>query len=416
MMDTSRLNTYAELLVRSGLSVRPGQKLVIRSSTGQALLVRAIAAAAYAAGAASIRVDWNDQAVERLAWLHESEDQLAEIEPWWLARLAQDADQATAVLHLADRDPEGLADVDSQLIMRVQQRRFPVIKPIHERSENRYVWVIAAAASPAWAGRVYPDLDPDTATATLWERILESVHMQPGDDGATAAARWDSHQARLAERGRRLTSLGLVEMRFRSANGTDFRAGLIPGALWMGGGDTTLDGKQFSPNMPTEEIFTSPRRGDADGWLVATKPLSLNGKLIDDFRIRFADGKAVEWSAGTGRDALDALIALDEGAAYLGELALVPQSSPIQQAGVLFHSTLFDENASCHVALGRGFSNLIPNHENLSKQELTDLGLNDSMTHVDFMIGSSDLAVDGVLPDGSLVPILRDGEWVGDFA
>ena len=415
-MDTSRLDTYAELLVHGGLHIRRGQKLVIRSSTGQAPLVRAVAAAAYAAGAATIRIDWNDQAIERLAWLHESEDRLAEIEPWWLARQAQDADQATAILYLNDSDPEGLADVDSQLMMRVRQRRFPVIKPIIERSENRYVWVIAAAASPAWAGRVYPDLTPEAATARLWERILESVHMQPDDDGATAAARWNRHQARLAERGRRLTALGLVEVRYRSANGTDFRSGLIPGALWMGGGETTLDGKPFSPNMPTEEIFTSPRRGDADGWLVATKPLSLSGQLVDDFRIRFADGRAVEWTAGSGQDALDALIALDEGAAFLGELALVPQSSPIQQAGILFHNTLFDENASCHVALGRGFSNLLPNHEKLSKEEQTALGLNDSMTHVDVMIGSSDLAVDGVLPDGSLIPILRDGEWVGDFA
>ena len=415
-MDQQTLSAYSQLIVRGCLTVQSGQELVVRASTGQAELVRLIVADAYAAGAKDVRVDWFDQAIERLHYLNQTEDRLSEIEPWWLARLAQDADRQVSQLYLVDEDPEGLSDVDSQLLMKVRQRRFPVIKPIRDRADNRYVWVIAAAASPAWAQRVFPERDAESATEALWELIVAACHMQPGDDGEAAVARWDAHQEGLQRRAALLSEAGFSELRFRSANGTDFRCGLIPGALWMGGGDTTLGGQRFSPNMPTEEVFTSPMRGQAEGLVVSTKPLSWNGQLIDDFRIRFEDGRAVEWSAARGEEALSALIGLDEGAAYLGELALVPQSSPIQRAGVLFHNTLFDENASCHIALGRGFSNLIPGFESMDETALSERGLNHSMSHVDFMIGADDLDIDGVLADGTTRAIMRSGAWAEDFA
>ena len=285
---------------------------------------------------------------------------------------------------------------------------FPIIKPYHDALENTEQWCIAAVAGKDWAVKVFPDLSPDKAVEKLWEAILDTSRV----DGDPVAA-WKKHNENLAKRCKFLNDCKFARLEYKSANGTNFTVGLNAVGKLCGGGETTIGKNRvyFNPNIPTEEIFISPKAGEAEGIVYATKPLSYQGELIEDFSLRFENGKVVEVKAKKNVDLLEKMISMDEGAKMLGECALIPYDSPINNLGILFYNTLFDENASCHLALGHGFTNCVKGYENMTKEELTKRGVNDSLIHVDFMIGSRDLEITGITSRGARVPILTYGNW-----
>lgn len=272
--------------------------------------------------------------------------------------------------------------------------------------EGRYQWCIAAVPGVAWAKKVFPHETKSRAVEKLWEAILHTCRVH--DDPVAA---WDAHNADLQARCDYLNSLGIETLEYRASNGTHLTVGMIPEAQFCGGGEYTIGGSYFNPNLPTEECFISPKRGEAEGIVYSSKPLSYQGQLIEDFSIRFEHGRAVEVHARTNEALLQKLIAMDDGAAYLGECALVPYDSPINQTGILFYNTLFDENACCHLALGMGFIDTIRDYPNRSLEEMRALGVNDSMIHEDFMIGTPDLVITAHCRDGRSVPVFRDGTW-----
>lgn len=407
-MTQGQLAKYANLLIQTGIRPEKGQKVVINASIGQAGLVRLLTEACYQAGCASVRVEWLDQTLTRLHYTYQSEDSLAELEPWKVSRLEQDADDLVCRVFIDDQDPDALKDIDSKKMLAVRQRQYPVVKPIRDRIENRDQWLIAAAASPEWAVKVFPALPVADAVEALWQAIFTACHV---DETGNANAAWDRHNKTLHEKFTKLNNLDLRSLHYESSNGTDFTCGLIPGARWLGGGETSDEGRFFNPNMPSEEVFTTPKRGVAEGLVVATKPLSYQGQLIDGFWIEFKDGKAVRWDAEQGKENLDSMLTADDGAAYIGELALVPVDSPISRSNILFYNTLFDENASCHIAMGRGFTNLLPDYKDKTEEELIEMGCNSSMIHTDFMIGSDDMKISGQTADGRQVTIFEKGNW-----
>jgi aminopeptidase len=273
--------------------------------------------------------------------------------------------------------------------------------------ENKYQWCIAAAPGKDWAKKVFPGERASVAVEKLWEAILTASRVLEDP-----IAEWDKHNKNLAERCEYLNSLGIKELYYKSANGTDFRVGLIPDAIFMAGGEETLGrGVYYNPNIPSEEAFTSPMKGDADGIVYSSMPLSYGGELIENFFMKFEGGKVVEVGAEKGEELLREMISMDEGASYLGEVALVPYSSPIRESGILFYNTLFDENAACHLAIGRGFTNVLRDYDKYTEEEAHAKGINDSITHVDFMIGTKDLSIIAKTFDGKEVKIFENGEW-----
>lgn len=273
--------------------------------------------------------------------------------------------------------------------------------------ENKYQWCIAAVPGEKWAKKVFPHLRKSAAIEKLWEMILYTSRA----DGSDPVAAWDEHNADLSARCKYLNSIHATELRYHSSNGTDFKVGLITEAIFAGGEEGTVSGTLYNPNIPSEEVYTSPMRGKAEGTVVATRPLSYRGELIENFSVTFKDGKVTCVKAEKNEELLRSMISMDEGASYLGECALVPYDSPIRNSEITFFNTLFDENACCHLALGAGFENCIEGFETKTLEECHKLGVNDSMIHVDFMIGSPDLSIDAVDKDGKLYPIFRDGNW-----
>ena len=291
-------------------------------------------------------------------------------------------------------------------MQKARQKLYPLIKGYRDELENKYQWCIAAAPGAAWAKKLFPELTKKQAIEKLWEAILSTSRVT--DDPVAA---WEEHNANLQKHCAYLNSLGIEKLHYTATNGTDFTVGMIPEAEFKGGGDTSLQGIFFNPNIPTEECFISPMRGVAEGKVVSTMPLSREGQLIENFWIRFENGKAVEWHAEKNEQLLTNIITADEGAAYLGECALVPYNSPIRESGLLFYNTLFDENAACHLALGHGFPDTIRGFEEKTLEECRALGVNDSMVHVDFMIGCASLNIDAITKDGQTVPVFRNGTW-----
>jgi aminopeptidase len=310
-------------------------------------------------------------------------------------------------IFIESEDPDGLKGVNREKMQKSQMARYKVTKKYSDALENKDQWTIAAVPSYAWAKKVFPNETKRNAYNKLWDAILETVYVTKDND---PVKEWDNHNKNLKERTKWLNEKKFDYIEYKSSNGTDFRADLIPEAHWCGGGEETLSGNFFNPNLPTQEVFTSPKKGFAEGTLVSTKPLSYHGQLIEDFKITFKDGKAVSWEARENKDLLDKMLSMDEGAPYLGELALIPQDSPIANTGILFYNTLFDENASCHVALGRGFCDTIDGFQEKTLEECQALGVNDSMIHVDFMIGADDLTITGY-KDGKAYPIFINGNW-----
>lgn len=406
-MTAERLKQYARLIVRSGLNVQKGQEVIIKCGLDQPEFVATVVEECYQSGASRVTVNWNYMPVSKLNYLYRTQETLSEVTKTELAEWQTRAEKLSCMLWLDSDDPDGLSGTDNEKISRANMARYPVIKPYRDQLENKYQWCIAAVPGKEWAKKVFPALSPDQAVEQLWEAILYTSRV----DGDPVAA-WEKHNAKLAERCKFLNSYRFDRLEYKSANGTDFTVGLNEKGLFCGGGEVTLgSGIYFNPNIPTEEVFTTPVRGRAEGKVVATKPLSYQGKLIENFSMEFKEGRVVKVSAEKNQDLLEKMVGMDEGASYLGEVALIAYDSPINNTGILFYNTLFDENASCHLALGRGFNNCLEGYENYTNEECEKLGVNNSMIHVDFMIGSRDMTIVGVTKDGKRVPIFRDGNW-----
>ena len=405
-MKKATLRAYARLIVRAGINVQKGQEVLIYADLDQPEFVQMVVEEAYKAKASKVIVEWNYAPLEKIHVRHQSVKTMGKVEKWQLERQEHFCQAMPARIHLVSEDPDGLKGMNMEKVAKAQQLRYPVLKPYVDRREGAQQWCIAAVPGVAWAKKVFPGMRANAAVEKLWEAILSTSRV---DEDPVAA--WEKHNADLTARCDYLNSLGIRQLHYTADNGTDFTVGMIPEARFCGGGETSRQGIFFNPNIPTEECFISPMKGQAEGIVYATKPLSYQGQLIEDFSIRLENGKAVEVKAAKGEELLKTMIAMDEGAAYLGECALVPQASPIAESGILFYNTLFDENAACHLALGMGFADTIQDHHNKSLEECRALGINDSMIHEDFMIGCDSMNIDAICADGKLVPVFRGGNW-----
>ncbi len=405
-MDKKRLQQYAALIAKVGGNIQKGQEVYLYADLDQPEFVAMVTEECYKLGAKRVFVEWSYQPLTRLHVTYCDESTLSRVEPFEEAKWQQQVAVLPVKIYLLSEDPDGLNGIDQEKFSKASQSRSKVFKPYRDQMENKYQWCIAAVPGVLWAKKMFPELTEEKAVEKLWETILEVSRV---DDDPVVA--WGKHNEELQKRCDYLNGLGLKQLHYTASNGTDFTVGLMEQALFLGGGETALNGNYFNPNIPTEEIFTTPKRGEAEGVVYSSKPLSYRGQVIDDFFVRFEQGKAVEVGAKIGEELLKELIGMDEGAAYLGECALVPYDSPIRNSELLFFNTLFDENAACHLALGMGFANCIRDFETLSLEECRALGVNDSIVHEDFMIGTEDLNIDGVDKKGNIIPIFRDGNW-----
>ena len=405
-MKKTVLREYARLIVRCGVNVQKGQEVLIYADLDQPEFVQMVVEEAYKAKAKKVAVEWDYQPLQKLHVRHQSVKTMGEVTEWQKAKLQHFVDVVPCRIHLVSEDPDGLKGINMEKLAKARQLRYPIVKPYHDQLENKDQWCIAAVPGAAWAKKVFPGMRTSAAMEKLWEAILFTSRVT--DDPVKA---WQEHNADLHDRCAYLNSLNIRSLHYTADNGTDLNVGMIPEGEWKGGGDTSLQGIFFNPNIPTEECFISPKRGQAEGIVYSTKPLSYQGQLIENFSVRFENGKAVEVKAEKGEELLKTMISMDDGAAYLGECALVPQRSPIAESGILFYNTLFDENAACHLALGMGFADTIQDFQNKTLEECRALGINDSMIHEDFMIGCDSLNIDGICEDGKVVPIFRGGNW-----
>ena len=405
-MKKSVLRAYARLIAESGVNVQKGQEVFITAGLDQPEFVAMVVEECYRRKAKKVVVDWNYQPLTRLHVRHQSLTTMSTLDNYEEARWQHYVDTIPCRIYLESDDPDGLRGVNQEKMAKAQQKKYPIIKGYRDQIENKYQWCIATVPGVKWAKKLFPELRASQAVEKLWEAIL---HTSRVDDDPVAA--WDAHNKDLKARCDYLNGLGIRELQYRASNGTDLRVGMIPEAQFCGGGETSLQGIFFNPNIPTEECFISPKRGVAEGIVYSSKPLSYQGQLIDRFWIRFREGKAAEWGAEENEALLTKLITMDEGSAYLGECALVPFNSPINETGILFYNTLFDENACCHLALGMGFADTIRDFEHKTLDECRALGVNDSMIHEDFMIGTADLSIDALCEDGRTVPLFRNGTW-----
>ena len=405
-MKKTVLRKYAQLIAEKGVNIQKKQEVIIQCELDQPEFVKMLVEECYRAGAGKVIVYWDYQPLEKIHYRYQSVTTLSKVEKWEEERLQHYVDELPCRIYLVSEDPDGLKGVNQEKMNKAMQKRFPIIKPYRDKMENRYQWCIAAVPGEKWAKKVFPGLPKGKAIEKLWEAILFTSRV---DDDPVAA--WDKHNKDLHDRCEYLNSLGIDKLIYKGTNGTDFSVGMIDDAVFRGGGEVSLQGIYFNPNIPTEECFISPKRGIAEGIVYATKPLSYQGQLIEGFSIRFENGKAVEVHAEKNEELLKKMISMDEGAAYLGECALVPVNSPISESGLLFYETLFDENAACHLALGMGFADSIKDFDKYTLDECREKGINDSMIHVDFMIGFDGLDIDAVTRDGKTVPIFRRGTW-----
>ena len=406
-MKKSVLKNYAHLIVKVGANVQKGQDVIIYANVDQEELACLIMEDCYRQKAKSVAIRWMSDKAVKISYKKESVKSLSYVPEWKIEREREVNKTLPAIIYIESSDPDAYKGINQSKFAMVQRNVAPIMKPLRDERENKYQWVVAGAPSKEWAKKVFPNLSTKKAINALWEAILKTSRAT--DDPIKA---WEEHNKDLKNRADYLTSLNLDYLEYKSSNGTDFKVWLIENSKFIAGGEEALGSNiYFNPNIPTEECFTSPISGKAEGIVYSTKPLSYQGELIENFSIRFKDGKAVEVKAEKGEHILKEMISMDPGACKLGEVALVPYDSPINNTGILFYNTLYDENAACHLALGIGFPQTINGFENMTLKEIHEKGVNDATIHVDFMIGSKDLNITGTTRDGKKVPIFRNGNW-----
>ena len=404
------LDKYARLVVRVGVNLQQNQQLIINAPITCAGFARRLAREGYDAGAHDVMICWNDEQFAKLRYQMASKVVFTEY-PEWRRRLYMDyAEQGAAFISIFAEDPEIFCDVEPERLKLSQQAAGAALMEYRERMmKNQNAWCVVSMPTDSWSGRVFPGMDAEAASTRLWQRIFQAVRVDAGSD---PVENWQKHTAFLQKAADFLNEQKFVSLHYTNALGTDLTVGLPEGHIWAGGAEYTENGVRFVANMPTEEVYTLPQRDGVQGVAVATRPLNYNGNLIENFRLTFQDGRVVGFEAEKGQELLQQLLSTDEGASYLGEVALVPYDSPISQSGVLFFNTLFDENAACHLALGKAYPTCLEGGTQMQSIELLQHGANDSLIHEDFMIGSQDLAVTGRTHSGEEIPVFRNGNFV----
>ena len=405
-MKKTVLREYARLIVRTGINVQKGQDVLVMADLDQPEFIKLVVEECYKAKARQVTVHWNYQPLEKIHVRYQSVKTLGDVPEWQKVRQQHYCDTLPCRLYIISEDPDGLKGVNTAKMAKARQLSYPIIKPYIDDRDGKQQWCIAAVPGVAWAKKMFPGLSKNQAVEKLWEAILSTSRVD-GD----AIKNWDDHNADLRARCDYLNSLGIRELHYTADNGTNLTVGMIPEAMFCGGAEKSRQGIVFNPNIPTEECFISPMKGKAEGIVYSTKPLCYEGQIIDNFSMRFENGKVVEAHAEQGEELLNTMLNMDEGASYLGECALVPQRSPICESGLLFYSTLFDENAACHLAVGAGFTDTIRDNHSKTLEECRALGINESMVHEDFMIGCDTMNIDAICADGKVVPIFRAGNW-----
>ena len=409
----TNLEKYARLIIDAGCNLQPGQELFLSSSVETADFARLVTRIAYERGARHVTVKYTDEKISRLHY-DNCALEVFETMPEWAALLNNSmVREGAAILSIISDDPEAMTGIDPAKAVANARAAHAACREFYDALDfGRNVWCIAGAAAPAWARKVFPGMTDCEAVDKLWDAIFTTTRVY----AENPLAAWEEHRASFAARTRLLNDQRFDALHYANAAGTDFTVGLTKKHLWNGGGDITVDKTPFFPNIPTEEIFTTPDRLRADGTVVSALPLIHNGTLIDGFSITFENGAVVDFSAEQGYETLKSIIETDENARRLGEVALVPFASPIRETGILFFNTLYDENASCHLALGQGFPDCYEGGTEMDAETLLEAGVNKSATHVDFMIGTEDPQIEGIKADGEVVSVFEKGNWAGIFA
>ena len=408
-MNEAKLREYAKLIVKIGANVQKGQRVRLQAGVDQVLLATMVTEECYKAGASYVELIWECGPINKLSYQYATAETLGTVQNWEEERLKQMTVDLPVRIFIDSSDPDELAGISADLLSTVRQMRGKVTKKYRDQLDGKHQWLIVAAPSPAWARKVFPGEPEDIAVEKLWNAIFDCLYLKEGEDVEKI---WQAHCDRMTQKANWLNEQAFRKLHYTSKNGTDFTVELIPDAKWSGAGDINhMNNTFYVPNMPTEEVFTSPMRGKCEGRLVSTKPLSWSGQVINNFTVDFKDGKVVDCHAEQGEEVLKKMFAMYEGAAMLGEVALVPKESPINQAGLMVFNTLFDENACCHVAAGAGFSEVLDGFMDMSDEEILAKGINDSLIHVDFMVGSDDLHIVGIHEDGSETDVFVNGTW-----
>lgn len=405
------LEKYAKVAVTMGVNVQKGQTLILNTSIDVVPLTRAVVKAAYEAGAKQVQVNYGDDIVSKYHYTYQDLDTLKTVPQWLIdSKLDYMKDGTACMLRICSDVPGVLKDVDGEKLGQAMQARAAAMKELNAYTmANKIQWSIVAAPNAEWAKQVFPNDDEETAVSKLWDAILQAMRIDEDNDPVAA---WDEHNRTLAEREQKLNDMKLKKLHFTNGKGTDLTIEIPDAGIWAGGNEKTTSGIVFNPNMPTEEIFTMPYKYGVNGTVYASKPLDYNGKLINDFWFTFKEGKVVDYGAKQEPEALKSLVEFDEGSCYLGEVALVPYESPISLSNILFLNTLFDENASCHLALGKAYPMNLVGGTEMSDEQLAEHGVNLSNTHVDFMFGTADMEITGIDHDGKEMPIFRNGNFV----
>ena len=405
-MELSRLKEYASLLARKGINVQKDEEVWVNCQLDQIEFVRLVVEELYKAGASKVRVRFSDNEISRLGYKYAKTSDLCKVPNYTIAEYKYMVKHNPSMLHIVSDDPDAFKSIPQSKLSKVTFKFRSKVKPYRDEMDGKYKWCIAAVPSLPWAEKVFPSLKGEEAIEALWEAILLTSRV----DGH-ALDNWDKHNEELMVHRKMLAKLDLQYLEYKSSNGTNFKVELMKGVLWGGGVEFTDKGLSYNPNIPSEEVFTSPKAGSIEGIVYSSKPLSYNGQIIDEFWLRFENGKVAEVGAKKNQKLLEQMVNTDEGSHMLGEVALVPYDSPIRNSGILFYETLFDENAACHLALGAGFKELFPEGASISNEEARARGLNDSMIHVDFMIGTKDLEIVGTSFGGKKTTIFKDGNW-----
>lgn len=402
-----KLQKYAELIVKVGVNVQPGQEVVLYINVDQQHLAHLIVKEAYKAGAGKVMIKWSDTFAQREFLEHASDEFLENVPEFAKEEAQYIADHRCCRISVMSEDPGAFGGIDQKRVAAYQSANGKALMPVRQATQNNDLsWTVVAAASPAWAERVFPDLKGEAAVDRLWEEIFKTTRIDREDP----IQAWKDHDAKLHEKEDWLNKEQFSALHYTSPR-TDLTIGLPENHVWEGGGSKNAAGIEFMANMPTEECFTAPDNRRIDGYVTSTKPLSYAGNILENMKFTFKDGKVVEATAEKGQAVLDHLLETDEGVRSLGEVSLVPDPSPISQSGITFFNTLFDENASDHLALGAAYPFNVQGGTKMSKDQLKAKGINFSQAHVDFMVGSADMNIDGIKKDGMIVPVFRNGDW-----
>lgn len=407
-MNKDFLKKYATLAVKTGINLQQNQLLVIMSPIECAPFTRMIMEEAYKAGAKEVIVHWSDELSTKIRFINAPEEVFETMPQWQVDSFMHYAEQGAGFLSISASNPELLKDVNPDRIAKAQKTRSLALKKFNARlMSNQNSWSIVSIPTEGWASKVFSEVSKEEAIEKLWSAIFKIVRVDQEDP----VLAWENHKKNLKEKMDYLNSKNFKTLHFKNAKGTDLHLELPENHLWVGGAENNEEGVEFIANMPTEEVFSMPKKTGVNGIVYSSKPLNYGGNLIDNFSITFKEGRIVDFTAESGYDTLKHLISTDEGSHYLGEVALVPYNSPISNSGIIFYNTLYDENASCHLAIGRAYSLCMKDGEKMSEEELEKAGGNYSLAHVDFMIGTEDLSITGISADGNETYVFQNGNW-----